>query len=258
MMSKPVRWWTLSASLLVCLAPVFEGVAAQGRAPSASSPATPQEITLDATTLKRYVGSYRLGQKDLQGVITVTASGTQLTIQMSGKPPAEVYAQTPTHFFLKVENATLDFVTQGNAPASALILHEGVPQGGTVDITLPRMDDALAKRFNDDLAARVRSNMPQPGTEAAVRDFFAHIGKGQPPDYSKMSAELAATAKQQESGLIGGVGSLGALQSITFKGVGPGGEDTYLVKFLTGALLLHINLDPQGIITGLALQPAQP
>jgi hypothetical protein len=28
------------------------------------------------------------------------------------------------------------------------------------------------------------------------------------------------------------------------------------VKFLTGALLVHINLDSNGIINGLALQPA--
>jgi Domain of unknown function (DUF3471) len=253
MMSRPARWWKLSASLLVCLAPLFAGVAAQGGPPSAPSAAAPHEITLDAATLKRYVGNYQLGEKDIQGVMTVTVSGTQLITQISGQPPVNVYAQTPTHFFVKVVDATLDFVTPGNAPATALILH----QGG-MDITMPRIDDAVASRFNAGLTARVQSNTPKPGSEAAARDFFAHIGKGQAPDYSKMSPELAAVVRQQESGLIDGVGSLGALQSIVFKGVGPGGEDTYLVTFLTGALLLHINLDSKGIISGMLLGPPPP
>jgi hypothetical protein len=71
-----------------------------------------------------------------------------------------------------------------------------------------------------------------------------------------MSPQLAELSKKQESGLIDGVGTLGALQSLTFQGVGEGGADTYLVKFLNGALLVHINLDSSGIINGLALQPA--
>jgi hypothetical protein len=253
MMGKPTRWWKISTSLLVCLAPAFVGVAAQGSAPNAASSGPAQEVTVDAATLKRYVGNYQMGEKDILGVMTVTLSGTQLMTQMSGQPAVNVYAQTPTHFFLKVVDATLDFVTQGNAPATALIVH----QGG-MDITMPRIDDAVAAHFNAEFAARVQSNTPRPGTEAAARDFFARIGKGQPPDYSKMSPELAAVARQQEPGLIDGVGSLGPLQSITFKGVGPGGEDTYLVTFLTGALLLHINLDSKGIISGLGLQPPPP
>ncbi len=252
-LNKPARWWKLAASLLVCLAPVFVGVAAQGSSPSAPSSAAPQELSLDAATLRRYVGNYQMGEKDVQGVMTVTVSGTQLSTQMSGQPPVDVYAQTPTHFFVKVVDATIDFVTTGNAPATALILH----QGG-LDITMPRIDDAVATRFNAGLAARIQSNTPRPGSESAARDIFAHIGKGQPPDYSKMSPELAAVARQQESGLIEGVGSLGALQSITFQRVGPGGEDIYLVKFLTGSLLLHINLDSKGIINGMGLQPSAP
>jgi hypothetical protein len=244
------------AALLVCLAPVFVGVAAQGSSPTAPSSAPPQELTLDATTLKRYVGNYQIGEKDIQGVMTVTVSGAQLITQMSGQPPVNVYAQTSTHFFLKAVDATLDFVTDGHAPATALRLHQVLPQGGAVDITMPRMDDAVANRFNAELAARVQSNTPRPGSESAARDFFARIAKGQPPDYSKMSPELAAVARQQESGLIDGVGGLGALQSITFQSIGPGGEDIYLAKFLTGALLLHITLDAKGTISGLGLQPA--
>jgi hypothetical protein len=258
MLNKPAGWWKIAVSLLVCLAPLFDGVAAQGSAPTAASSAAPPELTLDAATLKRYVGNYQMGEKDVLGVMTISVSGTGLVMQSSGQKSVNLYAQTPTHFFLKGADVTLDFVTNGKARATAVTVHQVLPQGGAVDVTMTRMDDAAATRFNAALAARIQANTPQQGSESAARDLFARIGKGQAPDYSKMAPELAAVARQQESGLIAGVGSLGALQSLTFTGVGPGGEDTYLVKFLTGALVLHIKLDSMGIITGMGLQPAPP
>jgi hypothetical protein len=241
------RWWKISASLLVCLAPLFVGVAAQVSAPSAPGSPQPPVIAVDAATLMRYVGYYQVG--DIQGVMTVAVSGTQLTTQVTGRPAVNLYAQTPTHFFQEGAAATIDFVMHGNAPAAALILH----QDGR-NITLPRMDAALATRFNAEFAARIKANTPRPGSEAAVRDFFARIAKGQPPDYSKMSPELAAKSRPVEADLIDGVRSLGALQSIAFQAVDAGGVDIYVVKFLSGSVLLHINLDSKGVITGLDLQ----
>jgi hypothetical protein len=244
---ETTRWWKISASLLVCLAPAFVGVAAQDRAPSAPSSAPSQAIAVDAATLNRYVGYYQVG--DIQGVMTVAMSGSELSTQVTGRPPVDLYAQTPTHFLQKGVAATIDFVTHGNAPATALILH----QDGR-DITMPRMDDALAARFNTEFAARIKANTPRPGAEAAARDFFARIAKGQPPDYSKMSADLAAKTRPMEPDLIDGVRSLGALQSIAFQGIDPNGVDIYVVKFLSGSVLLHINMDSKGVITGLDLQ----
>jgi len=247
MMGKAARRWKISAALLVGLSQVFVGAAAQVGAPSAPSSAPPQAIAVDAATLKRYAGYYQIG--DIQGVMTVAVSGTQLSTQVTGRPPVNLYAQTPTHFFQEALEATIDFVTDGNAPATALILHEGGR-----DITMPRMDAALATRFNTEFAARIKSNTPRPGSEAAARDFFTRVAKGQPPDYSKMSPRIAASSRQMEPDLNDGVKSLGALQSITFQGVDPSGVDIYVVKFVSGSVLLHINMDSKGVITGLDLQ----
>jgi bla regulator protein BlaR1 len=251
MMGKPARWWKASAAALLCLSLGFVGVAAQVSPPNAPSSGPPQEIALDATTLNRYVGHYQIGAPDLQAVMTVTRSGTQLITQISGQPPVDVFAQTPTHFFVKVVEANLDFVTDGNAPATALILH----QGGR-DITMARMDDAVATRFDAALTARIAANSPQPGSEAAVRDIFERISKGKPADYTKMSPELAAAVEQQAPMAAEQIGGLGALQSVTFQGVDPSGVDVYVVKFLSGSLLIHINLNSKGVITGLLMQPA--
>jgi hypothetical protein len=116
------------------------------------------------------------------------------------------------------------------------------------------MDAALATRFNAAFAARIKANTPRPGSEAAARDFFARIAKGQPPDYSQMSPELAASSRQVQSDLVEGVQSLGALQSITFQEVDPSGDDVYVCKFLGGSVLLNINMDSKGVITGLVLE----
>jgi bla regulator protein BlaR1 len=251
MLGKPARWWKISASLLIGLSLVFVGVAAQVNPPNAPSAGVPQPIALDAATLQRYVGRYQYGSPGIQSVRTITLSGSRLLSQMSGQVPIEVFAQTPTHFFIKVTGSTIDFVTDGNAPATALVVHHDGQ-----DFVMPRIDAAVATRFETELAARVRSNTPYPGSQATLRDFFARLERGEPADYARMSAELAAVAEEQAPLIANDVGSLGAMQSITFQRVDSNGSDAYVANFAHGTLLVHINMDSHGIINGLLLQPA--
>lgn len=251
MLGKPARWWRISAAALVCMSMVFVGAAAQVSPPNAqsSAPTTP-EITLDAATLQRYVGHYKIADADV--IMSVTRNGTQLVTQLTGQTTVDVYPQTATHFIVKVAgiDANLDFIAEGDGPASAVVLH----QNGR-DITWNRIDDATATQAGAELAARIQSNTPQPGSEAAVRDWIDHLVKSQPADYSRMSPALAAVAKQQESRTPEIAASLGAFQSLVFQGVGAQGFDTYLAKFDKGSLLVRIQLDSKGIITMLGAQP---
>jgi hypothetical protein len=48
---------------------------------------------------------------------------------------------------------------------------------------------------------------------------------------------------------------LGAVQSVIFKGVGPGGRDIYEVKFETGLAEFRIGLMPDGKIEGILFRP---
>jgi hypothetical protein len=251
MSDKPARSWKFSAAALMCLLPLLGVAVAQVGASNAQSSAPAAEISIDAATLQRYVGHYRLGEPDVQAVMTVTLSGAQLSAQVTGQPSFEIYPQTATHFFLKVVDANLDFVTSGKGPATAMILH----QGGQ-NVTLPRMDDAAVAQFNANLAARLQTKSPHPGSQAAVSDLLDRMTKGQPPDYSKMSPQLAEAFKSQADQAAGGFAALGALQSLTFQGVEANGADTYLAKFLDGSLLVHIMLDSKGTLTGMLMQPA--
>jgi bla regulator protein BlaR1 len=253
MLGEPARWWKVSAALLVSLSLAFVGAAAQVSPPNAPSTAAPQAIALDAATLQRYVGHYQYGAHGIQSIRTISLSGSQLISRMSGQAPMAVFAQTPTHFFMKVTDSTFDFLTDGNGPATGVVVHHDGE-----DFMMPRMDDAVAARFEGKLAARVQANSPYPGSQAALRDFFARIKQGEPPDYAKMAPELAAVAEEQAQRMTSSVSSLGALQSIAFHGVDPSGADTYLVKFANGGLLVHINMDSKGIINGLLLLQSAP
>jgi hypothetical protein len=63
-----------------------------------------------------------------------------------------------------------------------------------------------------------------------------------------MSSELAGATRQQLTQIQSTIVRLGALQSATFKGVGPGGADIYTVKFEQGSLEYRIWLAPDGKI----------
>jgi hypothetical protein len=63
-----------------------------------------------------------------------------------------------------------------------------------------------------------------------------------------MSAGLATVTKQQLPQLQSTVTQMGAVQTVTFKGVGPAGPDIYQVKFEKGSLEYRIWMGADGKI----------
>ena len=61
-----------------------------------------------------------------------------------------------------------------------------------------------------------------------------------------MSAALAVKIRRQSSELQAMFGALGAVESIFFRGVGPGGYDVYGVKFANGVAEIRLLLGPDG------------
>jgi hypothetical protein len=70
-----------------------------------------------------------------------------------------------------------------------------------------------------------------------------------------MAPPFAAVTRQQLPQLQPMVQQLGAVQAITFKGVGPGGADIYEVKFENGAVESRIMVGPDGKVQGVGLRP---
>jgi CubicO group peptidase (beta-lactamase class C family) len=77
-------------------------------------------IELPAATLQRLVGKY-----SYQGAqMTVAAKdGGGLIAQLAGQPAFDIFAESPTRFFLKVVDATLDFAA-GDGPAASVTLSQ--------------------------------------------------------------------------------------------------------------------------------------
>ncbi len=83
-------------------------------------PAERDAVAVDSAALERLVGNYAH-----QGMrMTVALDGEKLTTQLAGQPAFEIFAETPTRFFLKVVEASLEF-SPGQAPASSVTLRQG-------------------------------------------------------------------------------------------------------------------------------------
>jgi len=120
-----------------------------------------------------------------------------------------------------------------------------------------RLDDAETKKLADaaaNVAKRFKDQTQAPGTEAALRRDIEELRAGE-PKYELMSAALANVARQQLPQLKATITQLGAVQSITFKGVGPAGADIYEVKFEHGSTEWRILLDPDGKVATVGFRP---
>ncbi len=79
-------------------------------------------ISVDPKVLDGYVGRYQL---TAQFMITVTREQGSVYVQATGQPKFEIFAESPTEFFLKVVNAQITFVTGSDGRATEMILHQG-------------------------------------------------------------------------------------------------------------------------------------
>jgi len=207
---------------------------------------SPSELSLDTQVLDRYVGSYELFANF---ILTVTREGSQLFMQGTNQPRGAVYPKSNVEFFSKIVDAQITFETATQEQATALVLH----QGGR-DQRARRIDDAKAKRLADYLAQHFKDQKPNPGSEAAIRRQIDELQRRQPKleEFTPALAEIARPQMPHTEDLIAG---LGALQSVVFKSVGPGGADIYNLTFEHGMLEWRIFLDAQGKVANQFFHP---
>jgi hypothetical protein len=239
MVSKRPKRWRLSAAALAGLACSLLAAAAEVGPPNGRGEQAAPELA--TSVLDRYVGFYKLGEN---AVFAVTRQGNQLSAQLTGQPAAPIYPESATRFFYKVVKAQIDFVADSAGNVSALVLH----QDGA-DLTAPRIEKAAAQQIDGSLAARIKAQTPEPGSEAAVRSLLAGEASGK-PDYDRMSPELAAAVRQQLPTIRASLATLGPVLSVEFVGVGAQGWDNYLVKHAHGVSQVRITLNDKGIIVG--------
>jgi hypothetical protein len=208
----------------------------------------------EAAMLDRAVGRYEL---DSGMALTVLRAGDHLLLQETGGPSLEVFAQGSRSYASSAGETSVTFLAEGDKPAEELVLLQ--PSPGARRAT--RIDEARASaieaRFAQVVAAaseRFKDQMPAAGSEDALRDAVDGLQRGA-PDYARMTPPLADHLRQQLTQLRTQMTALGAVESVFFKGVGPGGYDVYGVKFAGGAAEFRIRLTVEGLIEGLLFRP---
>ena len=211
----------------------------------------PANISVSAETLQRYTGVYGMAP----GVsMIITLENGQLVSQMTRQPKLPLTALSANTFTPRVVDAQLEFPKDEQGPSSQLVLH----QNGR-DMTAKRLSDTEAKVALDavaDFDRRFKEQKPAAGSESAVRHMVEDLIAGK-PDYDRMSPGLANATRQQLTGIQSMFAGFGALQSIAFKGVGPGGADIYQVKFEKGSIDYRIWLAPDGKVESANFRPSE-
>lgn len=85
-------------------------------------PQPKKEIALDPAIYDQYVGEYELAP----GLTaTVTKEGTKLMLQPQGQMKAELFPESETKFFIKVVEATVEFLKDPDGKVTGFILDQG-------------------------------------------------------------------------------------------------------------------------------------
>lgn len=210
-------------------------------------PVEHSESTIDPKTFDAYAGTYRLAPFVL---VTASREDARFYLQVTGQPKVEMFAESEKKFFLKVVDAQVTFAD------GQMTLH----QGG-MDTPAKRLSDGEVRTANEEIAAhdadlkkRAQEGKASPGTEAALRRTIGELQNGE-PKYDLMSPQLAEVTKQQLPQLQAAMKQFGTLQSLTFKGVGPGGADIYEAVFEHAKTEWRIALNPDGKIAGIVFRP---
>jgi CubicO group peptidase (beta-lactamase class C family) len=108
-----------------------------------------------------------------------------------------------------------------------------------------------------DIDRRVKAQVASPGSEAAVRRVIGELRLGK-PNYDLMGSALARLTRRQITQEQATIAKLGALQSLTFKGVGAAGPNIYQATFEKGSLEWRIWLNLDGSVDYFSYRAVSP
>ena len=255
-------WAVLVASILPLTAIAAGAVVAQVPAPGQPQSVVPidpvamrrldqarrrTEVFVDPKIFDNYVGYYQLDQFRL---FTITRLGDRLFVQLTGQEFLPIYPESTHKFFYKRIKvpAQISFATDPQGRATGLTLH----QHG-VERYAKRIEEADAKALQEGFVKRLKEPTPTPGSEVALRRQILAFQQGQPA-YHEMSDALASATRPQEARIQRTLAMLGALQSLSFRGVGLSGRDVYEAKFENGMAICRIYMAADGKIAALLFQ----
>jgi hypothetical protein len=198
----------------------------------------------DPVSLDQYVGWYRIAPNR---VLTVRRDGDRLQVQETGQGGSLVLPEGIDAFSLQGDHLLIFLRAEGANVAHVLV--QNVASGARI---AQRIDAAAAQVIEADYARRLaevpdrfREQVPLAGSKEMILRGIEDLREGK-PNYERMSAPLAAKIHRQVDELRATFVALGAVETIFFRGVGPGGYDIYGAKFANGTAEFRLLLDPDG------------
>jgi CubicO group peptidase (beta-lactamase class C family) len=79
-------------------------------------------VPVDAKTLANYPGTYEMAP---QFALVISDDEGHLAVQATGQPKLQLFAESPTRFFLTEVDAEVEFVSDDQGKVTSLILHQG-------------------------------------------------------------------------------------------------------------------------------------
>jgi hypothetical protein len=212
-----------------------------------------QGIEVDPRLLDSYVGWYQLAPNR---VLTVARDGERMVVQETGRPKFAVTGRGADAFASDHDDLVI-FLRDDQARVTQVLLQE--PMSGAR--LAPRVDVARARTIEEEFARRIaevpdrfREQTPLPGSKEAILRGIEDMRRGA-PNYARMSAPLAAKVRREASQTQSMFKALGAVESIFFRGVGPGGYDIYGVKFANGFAEFRLLLGADGKADDVIFRP---
>lgn len=198
----------------------------------------------DPVSLDQYVGWYKIAPNR---VLTVRRDGDRLQVQETGQGRSPVLAEGTDAF--SVHGDHLLIFLRDDAAGVSRVLVQNVTSGARL---AQRIDAAAAQAIEADFARRLaevpdrfREQVPAAGSKETILTGIEDLRRGT-PNYDRMSAPLAARIHRQVDELRATFAALGAVETIFFRGVGPGGYDIYGAKFENGSAEFRLLLEPDG------------
>jgi hypothetical protein len=207
-----------------------------------------------AGNLDLHIGWYQLSPVR---ALAVTRSGEGLVLQETGRPKFEVIARNDREFASKDGSSFVVFVPDAEGRSTELMLHEPSPGARRAIRIEAARAQAIEQAFAHQLATvpdRFKDQAPSEDGKAAVLRAIDELHRGS-PNYEKMSTQLADSVRRQVPQLHAMLAALGTVESVFFRGVGPGGYDIYGAKFAKGFAEFRILVGPGGTTEDMIFRP---
>jgi BlaR1 peptidase M56 len=237
--------WRKRALVAIALAPVVmfsAGAVVPGGAPASHA----NTVGGEPHPFDRYIGYYELAPFH---AVTVARAGDLLTVQETGRLKIEVTAYGDQAFVSPDTDETITFTSDAEGQASALSLGEP----GRKARRAIRIDAARAQSIEDAFARQVatapdrfKDQLPADGSKAALLREIHDLEAYTPGD--ARLEQMAENVRRQVAPLHAMLVAFGAVESVFFRGVGPGGYDIYGAQFTNGLGEFRVRLGADGNI----------